>query len=170
MARVPYQQVLEQLAVLQALTEFEPTIIGTPPLGIDVSTSDIDIACTASDLMLFRSAAIAHYGDRTDFAVKDLRRFGAPAVGVTFNAAGWEIELFCQQLPVNEQWGVRHFNVEQRVLRLCPELREQVIELKQAGVKTEPAFAQLLGLQGDPYEAVLELENWSDEALVAAAS
>lgn len=168
MTRDPYQQVLDDLGVLQALAEFEPTIIGTPPLGIDVSTSDIDVACTASDLSRFKSAATARYGDRPGFAVKDLKHFGAPALGVTFSTAGWEIELFCQQLPINQQWGVRHFNVEQRVLRLCPELREQVIELKQAGIKTEPAFAQLLGLQGDPYEAVLELETWSDEALVAA--
>ena len=169
MTRDPYQQVLDELGVLQALAEFEPTVIGTPPLGIDVSTSDIDVACTASDLSGFKSVATAQYGDQADFAVKELKRFGAPSLGVTFSTADWEIELFCQQLPISEQWGVRHFNVEQRVLLLCPELREQVIELKQAGVKTEPAFAQLLDLQGDPYEAVLELENWSDEALVAAA-
>lgn len=169
MARDAYQQVLDELGVLQALSEYEPTVIGTPPLGIDVSTSDIDIACTAADLTQFESAARARYGGQAGFAVKGIGRLGAPAVGVTFSAAGWEIELFCQSLPILEQWGVRHFNVEQRVLHLCPDLREQVIKLKQAGVKTEPAFAQLLGLQGDPYEAVLALESWSDDALVAAA-
>ena len=55
MTRDPYQQVLDELGVLQALAEFEPTVIGTPPLGIDVSTSDIDVACTASDLSRFKS-------------------------------------------------------------------------------------------------------------------
>ena len=41
-----------------------------------------------------------------------------------------------------------------------------VKELKEKGVKTEPAFARLLGLDGDPYVAVLGLENVSDEDIM----
>jgi ribosomal protein S18 acetylase RimI-like enzyme len=44
-------------------------------------------------------------------------------------------------------------------------LRERVRELKRAGVKTEPAFAQVLGLAGDPYAALLALEDWSTPRL-----
>lgn len=36
--------------------------------------------------------------------------------------------------------------------------RQEIISLKKQGIKTEPAFAQLLGLSGDPYEAILRLE------------
>ena len=57
--------------------------------------------------------------------------------------------------------------VEARVLRLLgEEFMRRVVELKEKGVKTEPAFARLLGLDGDPYIAVLGLENVSDEDIM----
>ncbi|MDP4097618.1 DUF4269 domain-containing protein [Paenibacillus sp. P96] len=37
--------------------------------------------------------------------------------------------------------------------------------MKRDGFKTEPAFAALLGLQGDPYEELLRMYSWSDEQL-----
>jgi len=33
--------------------------------------------------------------------------------------------------------------------------RQKVLELKKLGIKKEPAFAQLLGLQGNPYKELL---------------
>jgi len=91
------------------------------------------------------------------------------AVRVAFVSQGWEIELFCQAIPIQEQWGVRHFLIEKRLLELLPMLKSKVIELKQSGQKTEPAFAALLQLQGDPYAAMLELEKLSDDELVSLA-
>ena len=79
----------------------------------------------------------------------------------------WEIEIFCQALPIHEQWGVRHFLVEKRLLEILPSLQSKVIDLKRAGQKTEPAFAAVLKLEGDPYEAMLELEKLSDEELAS---
>jgi hypothetical protein len=41
-----------------------------------------------------------------------------------------------------------------------------IMDQRRAGLKTEPAFAAVLNLSGDPYEALLDLETWSDEALI----
>jgi hypothetical protein len=44
--------------------------------------------------------------------------------------------------------------------------REKVRDLKLAGKKSEPAIADILGLIGDPYERVAELNDLSDGELV----
>ncbi|MGI9199459.1 MAG: DUF4269 domain-containing protein [Woeseiaceae bacterium] len=169
MKRLPFGQVLDQLDILRALAEFEPTVIGTPPLGIDIESSDIDIACTAKDLNRFKSDVTKRFGHESVFCTEDLQRFTDPAVRIAFWTSNWEIELFCQAIPIREQWGVRHFLIEKRLLELRPSLRDKVIDLKRSGLKTEPAFAALLKLEGDPYEAMLKLEILSDEELGALA-
>lgn len=40
-----------------------------------------------------------------------------------------------------------------------------MITLKSNGWKTEPAFAEVLGLEGDPYEALLELSKLPRSAI-----
>ena len=167
MTRCAYHRVLEELNLLQVLARYEPVVIGTPPLGIDVPTSDIDIACTAVDLRQFKKNTQQLFSHHAAFTVSDLDWLQTPAVKVSFFVHGWEVELFCQTLPISEQWGVRHFLIEQRVLELAPHLRDSIVSLKHSGLKTEPAFARLLALEGDPYEAMLQLENLSDEELVA---
>lgn len=170
MMRAPYETVLANLGLLQKLALYEPMVIGTPPLGIDIDSSDIDIACTAADLEQFKSDVINTFGNEAEFCVSNLQSFPEPAVRATFLAEGWEIDLFCQSIPIANQWGVRHFLVEQRLLTLQPALRSTVIELKKSGLKTEPAFAKILNLAGDPYEAMLELEDLPDEKLVALSA
>ena len=39
------------------------------------------------------------------------------------------------------------------------EFRRKIIELKELGLKTEPAFAKLLGLSGDPYVELLKYQS-----------
>lgn len=82
-----------------------------------------------------------------------------------FFSHGWEIELFCQTIPCPDQWGVRHFLVEQRLLRIEPGLKATIVRLKKNGYKTEPAFAKALRLHGDPYESILALETRDDVEL-----
>lgn len=75
-------------------------------------------------------------------------------------------DIPCNMEPVRSN-AYRHMLVEARVLRLLGgEFMRRVVELKEKGVKTEPAFARLLGLDGDPYVAVLGLENVSDEDIM----
>lgn len=163
--RPHFQTVLDELDLLAELSAYEPTVIGTPPLAIDIESSDIDIACTVADLEVFTSDITARFAAVQDFSVELVTTFPAPAVRAAFLSHGWEIELFCQTLPIREQHGVRHFHVERRLLEAEPELRPRVLARKRAGQKTEPAFAALLCLDGDPYAAMLGLEDYSDVEL-----
>lgn len=166
-SRPNYQQVIDQLGLIATLADFDPDVIGTPPLGIAVEGSDIDIACSALDLSVFATHARARFEHHHAFEIHDIQHLSEPACVAKFHALNWDIELFCQTMPTHEQWGVRHFYIEQRLLNLSPALKPKVIALKQKGIKTEPAFAQLLGLKGDPYEAMLELEMMSDDDIKA---
>ena len=165
MTRPNYQEAIDQLALLDTLADFEPVVIGTPPLGIATDKSDIDIACSTNNLDVFAKFTKKQFGHHQDFRLRDIDHLNEPACVVTFKALDWEFELFCQTLKTAEQWGVRHFIVEQRLLNLCPQLVQDITMLKEGGIKTEPAFAQVLALDGDPYEAVLNLETYSDEEL-----
>ena len=114
---------------------------------------------------VFAEIIQAKFGRHHAFEIRDIQHLSEPACVAKFHALAWDIELFCQTMPTREQWGARHFYIERRLLKLFPALKSKVIALKQEGIKTEPAFAQLLDLKGDPYEAMLELEPLSDEAL-----
>lgn len=160
-----YQTVIRELELLERLADYDPVVIGTPPLGIETGGSDIDIACSASNIDGFGQVAKESFGSCGDFNQRTLKNQEHPALLTSFSHAGWVIEIFCQELPIGKQWGVRHFQVEQRLLLLAPELRPAVQRLKESGLKTEPAFSRILGLTGDPYHALLDLETKSDAVL-----
>ncbi len=160
-----YADVIERLDILTQLAEFRPVVIGTPPLGIATDESDIDIACTSQDFDRFFAVVGRAYDRMEAFSVCKVDHLFAPAAVASFKAMGWEIELFCQKVATEHQWGVRHFRVEARLLALEARLQDAVLRLKRDGMKTEPAFAKLLSLPGDPYVALLELDCMSDACL-----
>ncbi|MCH5690657.1 DUF4269 domain-containing protein [Niabella sp. W65] len=80
-------------------------------------------------------------------------------VVVNFFADGFEIEIFAQNIPTRQQMAYRHLVIEHELLNQYGEVfRQQVVALKKQGYKTEPAFARLLKLEGDPYQALLRFE------------
>ena len=165
MVRPYYGKVIDELEILTRLEEFTPVAIGTPPLGIATDESDIDIACASQDFDRFSAVVRRAFDQMEAFAISHVDHLAAPAAVASFRAMGWEIELFCQKIATDHQWGVRHFRVEARLLALGPHLRDPVMRLKREGLKTEPAFAKALSLRGDPYVALLELEALDDAQL-----
>lgn len=163
--RLSHTDVMDRLEIFRLLAEFDPIAIGTPPLGIATQSSDIDIACSAPDFDRFAHVAQRAFGERQAFSIKTPAHLPDPAIIASFVAMGWEIEIFCQEIATENQWGVRHFRIEKRLLALRPQLRERIVHLKRDGMKTEPAFAKVLGLTGDPFEALLHLEGRSDGQL-----
>ena len=148
--RLQYAEALRRLGLPTKLARFDPRVAGTPPLGLDLPGSDIDLLCHAPDAELFTQAvwdACAHFDG---FAIRQWSGRERPVIA-TFAAETWDFEIFGHVRPVAEQVGWRHFRVERRLLELAgPGLRAAVLRARLRGLKTEPAFAQVLALPGDP--------------------
>jgi hypothetical protein len=159
-----YEEALAECDVLGALAPFDPRIAGTPPLDLDLPDSNIDVLWHRTRM---RSPTWHNFSSAPAFTAKQLMRTPRPVVA-SFEVAGWRIELYGEAIPVEQQRGWRHFAVERRLLALGGEdLLVAVLALRQQGMKTEPAFAAALRLRGDPYLALLDLDEQDDETLVS---
>jgi hypothetical protein len=165
MTRPGYRDVVERLALMEPLAAYDPHLAGTPPLGLDTAESDIDVICHAPDGARFAQELTALFGDQDGFRLRQWTDATRPVIA-SFEAQGWTIEIFGHPRPVAEQAGWRHFLVERRLLALGGDaFRAAIMTRRLEGLKTEPAFAAALGLAGDPYAALLALEERLDEDL-----
>jgi len=153
-------KVLTGNEIMQTLKEFDPILIGTIPIDIDLDNSDLDIVCQFTDKISFKNLLVSKFGNAEKFKVWENTSQESLAVVANFFIDGFEIEIFGQNIPTNLQRGYRHMIIEHKLLEMHGEkFRKRIIELKESGYKTEPAFALELGLEGDPYEALLELDK-----------
>jgi hypothetical protein len=161
-----YRQAIDRLRILHVLRHYDPHVAGTLPLGIDVPGSDIDILCHAPDADAFTRLVWSTFGERAAFSIRQWTGEERPVIA-SFEAHGWTFELFGHPSPVPLQRGWRHFEVERRLLALggAP-FRRAVMERRRQGAKTEPAFADSLQLEGDPYVALLEIHSRDDGQLL----
>ncbi|WP_268794514.1 DUF4269 domain-containing protein [Paenibacillus sp. DMB20] len=156
---------MTDLKIMELLGEFDPLLVGTVPIGIDLPDSDLDIICFAPDIGFFEEAVKQRLMGLS-LHMEQGYTGGILSLTVQFTYQDWIIELFAQPVPTLMQNGWRHMIVEHRILRLWGEkARKAVMKYKLCGMKTEPAFGRLLGLEGDPYEELLRLNDWQDERL-----
>jgi Domain of unknown function (DUF4269) len=153
---------LLDVGVLNHLLDFDPILVGTIPIDIDIASSDLDIILYAKNYHQVAKIVHKHYRQYSDF----LDHYRQDSYIASFFAQGFEFELFAQNKPVIEQNAYRHMLVEHRILHIAGDTTRQAIrDLKKDGLKTEPAFAQYFNLEGDPYQALLTLEKLDDDAL-----
>ncbi|KGP73411.1 DUF4269 domain-containing protein [Pontibacillus yanchengensis] len=145
-----------KLGILSDLSAFNPIICGTIPLGIDVEDSDLDIVCEVEDFELFKQKVAHLYKNETGYRAKRITVKGIDTIKVNFFWEGFEFELFGQSVPSSLQPAFQHMVIEHYIMEKAPHIRAQVIDLKNKGYKTEPAFCKVLELEGDPYEALLQ--------------
>lgn len=161
------QTAIKALGVLEILAPFRPVLAGTFPLDLQVDGSDLDILTESMDLKSFRQIVQSSFQTQEGFRDKITSIRGVPSFVCGFTFHGFEIEIFCQDQPVTEQDGFLHLLAEYRLLeRACSKFRGAILELKKTGIKTEPAFAQVLGLPGNPYESMLGLARAPEENLL----
>lgn len=150
-------EVLTQNSVLEKLAAFDPVLAGTIPIEIDIKDSDLDIICCWENKADFMETLHRSFGREEVFSLRELYINGMETVIANFILADFPCEVFGQPIPVNRQHAYRHMLVEYEILQKRGEVfRQEIIRLKQDGWKTEPAFAHLLGLRGDPYQELLE--------------
>lgn len=150
--------VLQQHDIWKKLAPFTPVLAGSIPINIHIDSSDLDILCYYEDKGGFIETVTTHFSNLSGFRLYETNFQATPAVMVNFILNNFPVEIFAQPIPVKEQWGYRHMIIEHKLLQQKGEtFRQQIIALKKEGIKTEPAFAQLLNLKGDPYEALLTL-------------
>ncbi len=148
---------LDRFKLFQILEEFDPVLVGTIPLGIDIAGSDLAILCSAKVLsrveeILKSQLKVARvqtnqcsFSDQPD------------ALALRIETDPQPIEIFVQNLPTARQRGYLHLIAEARLLRIGgPAAIDSIREMKFHGLKTEPAFAKYFGIEGDPYSEILK--------------
>ena len=152
-------KVLTKNRIMDLLKEFDPILVGTIPINIDLEQSDLYIICYFENKDRLEKLLTKEFGDAEKFKTWENTTHTIPAIIANFYLDGFEIEIFGQNIPTEEQMGYRHMLVEYKLLEERGEtFRQRIRELKAEGYKTEPAFAFELGLEGDSYDALLELE------------
>lgn len=144
--------VIKESMILQHLASYSPVLVGTFPLGIDIEGSDIDIACyyQSKEDFLQRLHTLKTVFNELIIQEADNHLLAS------FTFREYLFEIYGEGIPVKEQNGYIHMVNEHKALVYYGQaFKEDIIALKKAGYKTEPAFHQLLALQGDPYQAML---------------
>jgi len=158
---------LTTLGILDLLKPYNPILVGTIPIAIDVEYSDLDILCEVHDFDAFVNLADNHFSCLPNYNVSRGGHGVLQYIVINFKWVRSPIEIFAQAVPTLLQNGYRHMVIEHRLIELLgPSFRQEIIRLKSQGVKTEPAFAMILNLKGNPYESILELENFEDQELL----
>ncbi|MWB95171.1 DUF4269 domain-containing protein [Flavobacterium sp. GA093] len=150
-------EVLTQHKVLSKMAPYDPILAGTIPINIAIDNSDLDILCYWEDKAPFIAMLEFHFSKENQFTLRETVIDAHETVIANFRIENFEIEIFGQNIPVRNQNGYLHLLIEHEILESKEEsFRLEIIKLKQKGYKTEPAFALLLGLKGNPFEALLK--------------
>ena len=149
-------QVLSEHQVFKKLKPFDPFLAGTIPIAVDIETSDLDISCNYEDKQNFITELTVSFAHEKSFGLRETKIDEVETVIANFMIGHFEVEVFGQPIPVKTQNAYRHLIIEYQILAMRGEVfRQEIIKLKRQGLKTEPAFASLLGLNGNPYAALL---------------
>ncbi|KAA3435927.1 DUF4269 domain-containing protein [Rufibacter hautae] len=152
--------VLTRYSIMEYLQPYSPILAGTIPIDIDIANSDLDIICYWEHADQFKVSLFKYFSGYKGFQLIDKMVQDQRTVIANFMVESFEIEIFGQNKPSQEQYAYRHMAVEYHLLlSKGNQFRQTIRELKGQGLKTEPAFAHALGLKGDPYLELLKYEE-----------
>jgi hypothetical protein len=152
-------KILQKTDIFTELSVFTPILVGTIPIEINIKSSDLDIICYWQNKNLFINTIYNLFHQEQGFKLTEKSIGGQESVIANFTIDEFEFEIFGQNIPTKSQNGFRHMMVEYNLLEKNDStFRQAIIQLKKQGLKTEPAFAKLLGLEGNPYVELLKYE------------
>lgn len=145
---------MTQHQILKKLKAYTPLLCGTIPINLAITGSDLDIICQWLNKETYVTHITSLFSGYDDFSIR--QNTAIDAVIASFTCDGFPVEIFGQSISTQEQNAYQHMVIEHKILQQKGEaFRNEIIVLKQQGYKTEPAFAKLLGLEADPYTALL---------------
>lgn len=151
-------KILKNYRILEILSYFNPILTGTIPINIDIDNSDLDIICNLKDKNLFVKLINDNFKDFNEFKISEKKIQNLDTILINFYADDMPVEIFAQPLDTLEQYSYKHMIVEYLILNKYGEsFRKEIISLKNQGYKTEPAFAKLLNIEGDPHTELLNI-------------
>ncbi|BBT94915.1 diadenosine tetraphosphate hydrolase [Aeromonas veronii] len=144
-------------------------LVSTLAIGLDRPGSDLDILCQHPDPAEF-AATFAEQGWQASAKDENIwlleRTFASldqscAVSGSDKSEASWPLELYVTPAPIETLNGWRHLTLMAALLeRFGDAFYREVLRLRlEEGLKGEAAMCRLLGLAGDPYEALLTLEG-----------
>ena len=147
---------LNEHQLLEILAVYNPVFVGTIPIEINIDNSDIDIIGETNDFVKAKLYLTEHFSHYPTFEIKSLNINHEDCLICNFIIDSFEVEIYLENKNSLQQNAYRHLLIEAALLEKFGEsFRNEIIRLKKHGYKTEPAFAKLLGLKGNPYEALL---------------
>lgn len=159
-------QALKSSEVLNILSAYSPQIVGTFPLALHQTGSDLDILLQADNLVELEAFLKKSFSSMNAFKIHTQKVDGIDSLIANFIFEKVPFELFAQNIPTHEQVAFRHFQTEERLLKLGGEnFFHSVFKYRQIGLKTEPAFASALSLSGNSYQAISDLFLLSESEL-----
>ena len=151
---------LKELGIFEKLKNYNSILTGTIPIEIDLPESDLDIICSCKNHREFSKLLSELFKNQNEFNIHSKTYNGMQSTIAKFKTEKFEIEIFGQNKPTEQQNAYRHMLIEYQILKAKGKaFQSEIIKLKEQGIKTEPAFAKLLELEGNPYEKLLNLKK-----------
>ncbi|CEN92715.1 MAG: DUF4269 domain-containing protein [Paraclostridium sordellii] len=153
-------ELLNKINIFDILKKYNPILVGTIPIEINIENSDLDIICEVYNIAEFKKIMKDNFSNFNEFKIN---KVNDKILVINFIVEKFEIEVYAQNLKSINQNGYKHMIIENRILSLGgAKVRDEIIYFKKNGLKTEPAFAKILGLNGNPYDELLKIDNLSD--------
>jgi hypothetical protein len=79
--------------ILSKLKRFDPILVGTIPINIDIENSDLDIICCFADKQDFVETITDNFRNERNFTIREQQCIDTTAIVANFVAGNFEIEI-----------------------------------------------------------------------------